>query len=402
MKIAIYQNLPSGGAKRALYEWTNRLAVEHEIDVYSLSTADHDYCDLRPIVQSYKIYDFESSRLFESPFGRLNQLQRWRDLNRLDRLHSKIAQEINRSNYDVLFANTCTFTFIPALIQYIRIPSVYYMHEPYGPGFDRHIERPYIRQDGLRKSLDRYDPLIKLYNKRLAKIQHQSTSSTDKLLANSKFTQERVNTIFSTISSVVPYGVNLDSFHRIPNIQKGDFVVSVGEMSARKGFDFIIESLGYIPTNDRPSLKLACNMVNSSELEYIQDLASQLEVDLQVLTHLGTDDLCRLYNQARVCVYAPVMEPFGLVPLEAMACGTPVIGVREGGVQESVIHEYNGLLINRCAEEFGTAVQRLFADPMLIELYGRNGREYVVQNWTWDKSVTLIQAVLENCSKNPD
>jgi len=85
VRVALFHNLPSGGGKRAVQEWTRRLAPMHEIDVYTLSTADHAFCDIRPFVTAHREYPFSPSRLFRSPFGRLNQLQRWRDLGRLAR-----------------------------------------------------------------------------------------------------------------------------------------------------------------------------------------------------------------------------------------------------------------------------------------------------------------------------
>ena len=92
------------------------------------------------------------------------------------------------------------------------------------------------------------------------------------------------------------------------------------------------------------------------------------------------------------------MEPFGLVPLEAMACSTPVIGVREGGIQESVIHEYNGLLVERDVRLFGDAIQYLLANPDLSSNYGRNGREHVMMNWTWEKSVSSLNSYFAKCA----
>lgn len=398
MRIAIYHNLPSGGAKRAVFEWVHRLSTTHKIDVFSLSTADHTFCDIRPYVEQYKIYNFLPHRLFKSPLGRLNQFQRWYDLGDLQSLNHKIAVEINSGGYDVVFLHTCRYTFIPSIIHHIEIPSLYYLHEPFGPGFVRPIKRSYFPETRWRKLLDRIDPFIFLYQRRLVAIQKRSILKSSRLLSNSQFTSDCIKDSFGVDVAFCPIGVDVDSFQPLMNTPKEDFVLSVGEMSPRKGFDFIIKSLGRIHPGRRPSLKLACNMINEQELRFIEDLAKQNGIDLKVLTHVNTVDLKLLYNQARICVYSPIMEPFGLVPLEAMACGTPVVGVREGGVQESVVHEFTGLLVDRDPELFGAAIQKLMANPDLVDTYGRNAREYVAQNWTWERSVSTLEGHLEDCA----
>lgn len=398
MRIAVYHNLPSGGGKRALFEWTRRMADTHTIDVFSLSTADHDFCDLHPYARQYKVHEFAPRNLFKTPFGRLNQLQRWRDLGDLENLNRLIAGEINAGEYDILFANTCKFTFIPSLLQFIEIPSVYYLHEPFGIGFYRDFERPYISKSKGREFVNRFDPFIWLYQHRLRVLQERSVQKTKLLLSNSQFTRERIWSEFEVDAPFSPLGVDIDSFQPIHGSVRENFVVSVGEMSPRKGFDFVVESLGQIPADKRPALKLACNAINNDELGYIKLLAKDNGVDLEILTRLGINKLRLLYNRAQLCVYAPVTEPFGLVPLEAMACGIPVVGVQEGGVPESVVHQYTGLVVERDASKFGAAVQYLLENKNLIESYGRNGREHVIQNWTWDKSVSILTSYLEKCA----
>lgn len=398
MKIAIFHNLPSGGAKRALFEWVRRLAEEHEIDVYSLSTADHAFCDIRPFTLQHHTYEFAPRGLFNSPFGRLNQFQRWLDLGDLENLNRRIAARVDRAGYDVLFANTCMYTFIPALLRYVETPSLYYLHEPFGARFNRKFERPYFKNSGWQNTLNSFDPLILLYKHRLATIQQSSVRGTTRLLSNSCFTSEHIQAEFEVEVAVSPYGVDLTGFHPMNGFRQENFVVSVGEMSPRKGFDFIVESLGKIPADQCPALKVACNTVSEDELAYVRNLAEQNGVNLDVLVGLSVEELRSLYSRARLCVYAPVMEPFGLVPLEAMACGTPVIGVREGGVQESVIHEQTGLLVARDVGQFGKAIQHLLVNPDLAETYGRNGRAHVLKNWTWENSVSILESHLADCA----
>ena len=396
MRIALFHNTPSGGAKRAIYEWVRRLVARHQIDIYTLSTAEHAFCDIRPFAQQHRVFDFRPRKLFESPWGRLNQLQRWRDLGELTQIAQRIAGEINAGDYDIVFAHTCRFTFIPAVLQFVQIPSIYYLHEPFGRTFSRQIQRPYLKDNGWRERLDRFDPLIRLYHHRLETTQRQSVRHTKRLLANSHFTQEQMKMGFGVDTPVCYLGVDSESFRPIPGIAKEDFVLSVGELSPRKGFDFIVEGLRVMSPDKRPKLKLVCNSVNPLEKDYVERLAAQGGVDLHVLANLKTDELAIQYNKAQLCVYAPVMEPFGLAPLEAMSCGTPVVGVREGGVQESIAHERTGLLVERDPAQFAAAVQHLLSSPTLIVEYGYNSREHVLRRWTWDQAVAQLEEHLND------
>jgi glycosyltransferase involved in cell wall biosynthesis len=399
MRIALYHNAPSGGAKRAIYEWTARLAGKHTVDVYTLSTANHAYCDIRPVVHAHHTYPFAPRRLFGSPWGRLNQLQRWRDLGELDRLSRSIAADVADGHYEVLFAHTCLLTVIPWVLQYVDIPTVYYLHEPVGTKLACHTQRPYEGTAAWRNWLDRLDPLIRGYRRRLASGQNRSLRATRLFLANSRFTAECVPEATHQRAELCPLGVNVSQFQPMSGVQKEHCVVSVGEMSPRKGFDFVIQSLGQIPVETRPTLILACNRVEPQERQFIEALARHYGVVLQLLIDQSSDELRLLYNTAKLCVYAPHEEPFGLVPLEAMACGTPVVGIREGGVPESVVHERTGFLVDRDPVQFGQAILRLLCDTELAMRLGRNGRDHVAQNWTWEKSTQKLEGCLARCAQ---
>ncbi len=118
MKIAIYHNLPSGGAKRLLFEFTKRLADHHEIHVYTTSTANHEFGDLRPFAKQHHIYPYGSGKLFKSPFGRLNQLVRYFDLRRMQSLDRKIAKDIQQEGFDLVFANPCMVQNAPSITRH--------------------------------------------------------------------------------------------------------------------------------------------------------------------------------------------------------------------------------------------------------------------------------------------
>lgn len=132
MKIAIYHNLSSGGAKRSLYETVKRLSNRHEISVFSLSSADHDFCDIRAFVKSHHIYPFQAAKLFDSPFGRINSIIRAMDLQRLRGINETIANDIKNEKPDLIFVEPCRFENTPSILRYIsEFPSIFYCHEPY-------------------------------------------------------------------------------------------------------------------------------------------------------------------------------------------------------------------------------------------------------------------------------
>lgn len=399
MRIAIFHNLPSGGAKRALMEWTRRLAQRHEVHVYTLSTADHDYCDLRPYITHHIVYTFEPLPLFNSPFGRLNQWQRWKDLGRLAVLYQSLAQHIDKEGYDVVFTHPCKFTFIPILNIYLRSPTVYYLHEHFPNQVNRSIHRPYTRSGRVRKILDRVDPLIGLYQNQLRALQDLAVANTRLFLANSDFTLRQFQEHYSAPSTLSRYGVNTEQFRSDENTPRERHILSVGELSPRKGFDFLIQSLANIPDSNRPPLRIICNMQLEQEREYLSQLAEKSGVQMEILTNLNSEQLAQEYQKTQLVVYTPVQEPFGLVPLEAMACGTPVLGIAEGGVPETVIEGVTGRLSPRDPARFAEILQEMLKQPDLLRKMGQNGVDIVRKIWSWEQSTQTVEQHLLQASK---
>jgi len=172
---------------------------------------------------------------------------------------------------------------------------------------------------------------------------------------------------------------------------KDRVVLSVGALTPAKGFDFVIESVGRIPPDQRPRLFIVSDYQGAEERAYLSWLAGLEGVEVSFCTMVPDERLVKLYNSAVVTLYASVREPFGLVPLESMACGTPVVAVAEGGVCESVMHRQTGLLTERDPGRFATAIQTLFENGKLARQYGSQGREYVLEQWSWENAVERLE-----------
>ncbi len=391
MRIAIYHNLHSGGGKRALYEMTRRLADEHQVDVYTLSCAEHDFCDLRPYCNEHIVFPFNPLPLVRRPFGRINQGIRALDLLRLRALQRRIADQIDATGYDVVFVHHCRYGQAPSLLQFLATPSVYYCQEPPRLIYELPVPRPYAQFSALQRLGNCFDPLPTLYHALLAKLDRISVQAASIVLVNSAYSRESLYRTYGIFARVCYLGVDIERFRPL-GLPKEDFVLSVGHLNPHKGYDFLVQSLAKIDKAQRPPLIIVSDFVDSNEHRYLEELALRLGISVSFQTLISDHELVRLYNQARLTLYAPIMEPFGFVPIESMACGTPVIGAREGGVRETVVHEETGLLIERDLPAFAGAIESLLNDPQLCEYYGRQGRVVVEKKWQWDSCVHNLES----------
>jgi spore coat protein SA len=137
--------------------------------------------------------------------------------------------------------------------------------------------------------------------------------------------------------------------------------------------------------------------------DHLRGLARSLDVDLQLL--LGVDDerLAALYRSAAVFLFGARAEPFGLVLLEAMASGLPVVAVEEGGVGEIIIHGKTGFLAPREAGVFAASVETLLDSPSLRSRMGKVARAEILDRWTWDHAAAHLEKhLLRAAEANPE
>jgi glycosyltransferase involved in cell wall biosynthesis len=153
----------------------------------------------------------------------------------------------------------------------------------------------------------------------------------------------------------------------------------------------VVESLARIPSEKRPCLFIAANSRDESEEAAIRQLAAKAGVDLHVEEIRDDARLVEVYSAARLFLYAPYREALGRAPLEAMACGTPVVAVGEGGVCETVVDEVTGYLVPRDAVQFAEKVCTLLDKHSLRRQMGAAGIAYVRENWTWERAADELE-----------
>ena len=381
MKIAIFHNLPSGGAKRALYTFSKFLTRSgHAVEVFVPSTADETYLPLGDVVSEVNVFNVKRtiSSLIPSTLRNF-PLSIPADLERVER---NIADNINGQDFDVVFCEQDRYTYSPFFLKYIKKPTIYYCQQPARSqelrtiAINERFPSPQsLRERSMRNCFDR----------RLLKIDKKNASFAEHILTNSYFSRESILRRYGRNSFVSYLGVDTEIFKPI-GIPKDDFVLSVGSLAPRKGVDFIVSSLGTIHSKIRPKLIVVSNAVDIHLKNSLEQFAQEIGVDLRIERSIANDELVSLYNRAKLVLYAPYLEPFGLVPLEAMACGTPVVAVREGGVRESVMHNKTGILTQRDENTFAEAVVELLSNDEKMRDMSQKAIECIEEYWTVEKA----------------
>jgi glycosyltransferase involved in cell wall biosynthesis len=210
--------------------------------------------------------------------------------------------------------------------------------------------------------------------------------------------------------SVVPCGVDLEHFRpdgpAEPRPEGVARIVSACRLVERKGIGDIVRALPHVPGAelhvaggpDRAALGA------DPEAQRLRALADELGVgDRLVLRgRVGRDAMPALLRSADVVACAPWYEPFGIVPLEAMACGVPVVATAVGGQIDSVVHDLTGLHVGaRDPEALGAALAALLGDPERREAQGRAGRRRARRRYGWDRIASSTRLVYEQVAAAP-
>lgn len=173
-------------------------------------------------------------------------------------------------------------------------------------------------------------------------------------------------------------------------------LLAVSRLVPRKGIDDAIRALRWVPEAELlvaggpPAERLGTD----PEACRLRQIAKQLGVRERVhlLGAVPHMELPALLRSADVALCLPAYEPFGLVPLEAMACGVPLVGTAVGGLLDTVIDGVTGLLTPpgqpRAA---AAAITRLLADPHLRGSLGAAGVERVLGTYTWARVATAVE-----------
>lgn len=207
--------------------------------------------------------------------------------------------------------------------------------------------------------------------------------------------------------AVIPPGADLATFKPVDRSLArgelgldGEVLLFVGRIDPVKGLDTLLEAVRLL--RDRPALKLyvvggsrpGASHVDADEWD-LRELAAELGIAERViwLGPIEQEQLARYYSAADVCVVPSRYESFGLVALEALACGGCVVASRVGGLPTIVRDGENGLLVAfRSAEAFAEAISRVLDDRELAARL-REGALATRERFSWAATAGAMQSL---------
>lgn len=205
---------------------------------------------------------------------------------------------------------------------------------------------------------------------------------------------------------LIPCGADLTNFRPISKLEaretlgidaQSKILLYVGRFDRRKGIETLVRATAQLRSqlaegvNPQP-LKLLIvggsdpRGADGAEQRRIEAIVTELDltIDTEFVGLVGHDRLPLYYTAADVCVIPSHYEPFGLVAIEAMACGTPVVASAVGGLKFTVISEETGLLVPpHDVAKFASAIDRILTDDIWGRKVRKQASERVRQNFTW-------------------
>jgi len=247
-------------------------------------------------------------------------------------------------------------------------------------------------------------------------LEQTAYQNADGVIAVSRAMREDVHELYGVPFEkvrVIPNGIDVEAYQptRKPEVlekygisSERPYILFVGRITHQKGITHLLSALEHL--DEEVQAVLCATDPDTKEIGWeveqrIAELRSEGREIVWISEFVPTADVVPLYSQAALFVCPSIYEPFGIINLEAMACGTPVVATQVGGIKEVVKHEETGLLVPfdlKCPEEHAPqaaaqfardlagAIKSLMAVPEQRAAMGRKARARVEQRFSW-KSV---------------
>jgi len=404
LRIAMWHNLPSGGSKRVLYQQVESLLARgHEVECWCPSTASQNYLPLNTLCPEHALnISWPSASANSKWFGWFQEPRMVQARLRAMNEHCQAAaSQIQQGGFDILMAHTCAAFAVSPIGKYVSLPKLLFLGEP-NRKFYEALPESFWAAPPVAASPFRV--LANTFRTHAARVQVREEINNarqfDQILVNSLFSRESTLRAYGLESEPYQLGIDTKLFHPTGEPTE-NYIVGLGMVGYHKGIDRAIRAVGAIPLTDRPRLIWIGNTNNEKYLAELQALAKAHAVNFEVKIMVKDAELVSLLSRAAVMLYTSRLEPFGLAPLEANACGAPVVAVPEGGIRETITHGVNGLLAASAQpHHLATTILELLKNPERSAAMRAQARELVLTRWGLESSMDRLEAALSGLVQN--
>lgn len=292
-------------------------------------------------------------------------------------------ESFDLSGYDLVISSASAEA--KGIITRTETLHVCYCHTPTRYYWSQYHEYRQHMEFGALDSIARV--AMPVLTKRLREWDALASMRVDDFVANSRNTAGRIAKYYRRESKIIHPGVDIRAFADIET--REDYYLAVGRVIPYKRFDLLVEAFG-----DMPDKRLV--IATSVRTPHVDELVKRSTGNVEWVFGASDEEKRSLYGRARAYLM-PQEEDFGLTPVEAMACGTPVIAYGRGGALETVVSERTGVFFG--SQTVG-ALRSAIADFEHLELDPRTIR---AQAERFDKEIfkkRLEKHVLEAYAKH--
>ena len=252
-------------------------------------------------------------------------------------------------------------------------------------------------------------------------VEAEVMASADRIIAFSPHERDAMARLYGADAakvSLVPCGVDLSVFRPLDQQAVRDrlglngekILLYVGRVEPLKGLDLLVETAAQMDSEDGVRVIVVGADVNGDrEMDRVKLLAKERDLEGQIdfVGQVDHKELPLYYNAADVCVVPSYYESFGLVALESMACGTPVVATRVGGLSTIIQHGRTGYLKPwRCPDAFANSVEMIISSDGLQQSMGTAARKHAegmgwdtIASMMWDEYTILTGRLLDDNNK---
>ena len=234
-------------------------------------------------------------------------------------------EQFDLSDYDLILSSS--HAVAKGVITSHEQLHISYMHTPIRYAWE--LQHEYLKQRGLERGLKA--TIVKAILHNIRRWDQSTANRPDVYIANSKFIAGRIRKTYDRPAKVIYPPVNVERMSL--RCQKDNFYLAAGRIVPYKRFDLVVEAFSKIP-----SAKLVV-IGDGPEMKKLKSIAGP---NVQLMGYQSDEVLRDHMQRAKGFVFA-ALEDFGIMPVEAQACGTPVIAFGRGGTAETVIHGTTGL-----------------------------------------------------------